>query len=164
MQNGEETDFGAQVFRVSADSQQSFGGGSKQDIVNRLFVIEGDFRNLFRQRKYYVKVFDRQQFGLPRFEPLRPLRVLTFRTMAIAAGVICVAGKVAAVAFFDMATESRRTADFDGAHDAQLLMGKLVSLPVSSAIPSKKIGHFERGPWHRRVISGISASAARVVA
>jgi hypothetical protein len=37
------------------------------------------------------------------------------------AGTVTVSGGVAAVAFFDVATERRRAADLDGPHDAQLL-------------------------------------------
>ena len=74
--------------------------------------------------KHHVKVFDRQQFGLPVFEPLCPVRVLTLRAVAVPAGVVGVAGCVAVVAFFEVAAERRRTADLDGPHDAQLQIGR----------------------------------------
>jgi hypothetical protein len=51
-------------------------------------------------------------------------------------------------AFFDVAAEGRRAANLDGAHDAQLLIRKLVSFPVIRAMPPKNVGHFESGPWH----------------
>ena len=47
--------------------------------------------------------------------------------MAIAAGVVGVACKIAAVAFFDVATEGCRAADLNGAHDAQLMQRRDVS-------------------------------------
>ena len=56
------------------------------------------------------------------------------------------AGYIAVIALFDMATEGRRAADLDGAHDAQLLIRKRVSFPVSGAMLSNNVGHFESGP------------------
>jgi hypothetical protein len=49
-------------------------------------------------------------------------------------------------ALFDVATERRRAADLDGAHDTQLFVRKLVSFPVLPAMLSKDVGHFESGP------------------
>lgn len=70
------------------------------------------------------------------------------RAVAIPAGVISVASSVAAIAFFEMATESRGAADLDGSHNAQLLKGKLVSFPVGRALLPENVGHFESGPQH----------------
>src|SRR5216684_8227285 len=68
--------------------------------------------------------------------------------MAVPAGVVGYARNVAVVAFFDMAAQRGGTANFDGAHDAQLLNGKPVSFPVSAAVLSENVGHFKSGPWH----------------
>jgi hypothetical protein len=106
---------------VAGDSEQRFGGGAEQNVVNHFFVIKGNFSNLRGHGEDDVKVFDRQQFGLPAFEPLCALRALAFGAMAVSAGIVSVSGGVAAVAFFDVATERRRAANFDGPHDAQLL-------------------------------------------
>jgi len=64
------------------------------------------------------------------------------------AGVISVAGSIAVIAFFEMATEGRGAADLDGSHYAQLRERKRVSFPVGSAISSKDVGHFQSGPRH----------------
>jgi hypothetical protein len=121
MEHGEKADAGAQMLGVACDGEQRFGGGAEQNVVNHLFVEKGDFRDLRGHGKDDVKVFDRQQFGLPAFEPLCALRPLAFGAVAVPAGVVSVSGGVAAVAFFEVATERRRTADLDGPHDAQLL-------------------------------------------
>src|ERR1019366_5267643 len=94
-------------------------------------------------------------FGLPRFQPLRALRTLALRTVTVAARVVRVAGKIAAIAFFDMAAESRCSAGLDGTHDAQLLIGKRVSFPVIRAISPENIGHFQSGPWHPGLFPGL---------
>jgi hypothetical protein len=63
-----------------------------------------------------MKIFDRQQFGLPVGKPLRPLAVLTFRTVTVAAGVVGDARVIALAAFFDMAAERGSAAHFDRTH------------------------------------------------
>jgi hypothetical protein len=63
----------------------------------------------------------REQFGLTAFEPLRPLGVLTLGAMAVAAGVIRDTGIATLAAFINVAAQDRGAADFNGAHDAQLL-------------------------------------------
>jgi hypothetical protein len=95
-----------------------------------------------------MEIFDRQQFGLPVFQPLGPVGVLAFWAVAVPAGVVSVLDSFAVVAFFGMATEDCRAANLDGSHDAQLLEGKLVGIPVSRAVLSKDVGHFKSGPWH----------------
>jgi hypothetical protein len=181
MKHGEESDAGAQMFRVAGNGEQGFGGGVEQDVVNRLLVVEGYWGDLLGDSKNDVEVFHRQQFGLPAFEPLGPLRALTLRTVAVAARVVSVAFFSAVVAFFEVATEGRLTtgrdaqvylsgdkvgtglrqssAYLDGPHDTQLLQRKLMSFPVSSSVRSKNIGHFESGPRHPESISGASVSA-----
>ena len=54
-----------------------------------------------------------------------------------------------------MATEGCRAADLDGAHDPQLLQGKVVAFAVSGAMESKVFGHFESGPWHPGYLRGL---------
>jgi hypothetical protein len=76
MKNGEEADAGAQMRRVAGNSEQRFGGGVEQDVVDRLFVVESDLGDLLGNRKNDVEVFHGQQLGLPAFEPLYPLRAL----------------------------------------------------------------------------------------
>jgi hypothetical protein len=78
--------------------------------------------------------------------------------MAVAAGVVGVARKIAAVAFFEMAAEGRRAADLDGAHDAQLFVRKRVSFPVILAMQSENVGHFESGPGHAGYRRGFGCS------
>ena len=103
------------------------------------------------------------------------------RAGAVAARVVGIAGFGAVVAFFEMATERRLTtgegpwvnlsrirlavslrqwsANLDGSHDAQLFPRKRMSFPVSGAVLSKNVGHFESGPWHPESISGAFVAA-----
>jgi hypothetical protein len=52
----------------------------------------------------------RQQFSLPVFQPFCPFRILAFRAMPVAAGVVGDLGVVALAAFFDMTAERGGTA------------------------------------------------------
>ena len=148
MQDGKEAEAGAQVFWVAGNGEQCFRRRFEQDVVDRFFVMESDPGDLFGHGENDVEVFDRQQLFLPVFEPFGPIAALALRAMTVPAGVVSVASSVAAVAFFEMAAEDCGTAGFDGPHDAQLRKGKRVSFPVSSAVLSKNVGHFESGPWH----------------
>jgi len=56
MKNGEEADAGAQMGRVAGNGEQCFGGRMEQDVVNRLFVAEGDLGDLLGDRKDDVEI------------------------------------------------------------------------------------------------------------
>src|ERR1035438_921161 len=75
--------------------------------------------------------------------------------VAVPAGVVGVAFFSAVVALFEMATEGRSATNLDGSHDAQLLQRKPVGFPISSAVRSKNIGHFESGPRHPELFPGL---------
>jgi len=47
VEDGQEADVSAQVFRVPGNGEQSFRGGLKQEVVDQLLVVEGDVGNLF---------------------------------------------------------------------------------------------------------------------
>ena len=55
---------------------------------------------------------------------------------------------MAILALFDMAAERRRAADFDGAHDAQLLQWQRVRVTVGLAMLPEDARQLEVGPWH----------------
>ena len=124
MKNAEEADVRAEVLRIARDGEQRFGRGAEEDAVHRLLVVKGEAGDLLRQREDDVEVLTliaagqvtlspdkqshatslvvRQQFSLPAFEPLHAIRALTFRAVAVAAGVIAVARVTALAAFFGM--------------------------------------------------------------
>jgi len=52
-------------------------------------------------------------------------------------------GELAVVAPFDDAAQRRRTAGFDGLHQAVLVQGQGMSLPVRRAILSKDVGQLQ---------------------
>ena len=88
------------------------------------------------------------------FNPLGALRVLTLRTVTVAARVVRDAGEIALAAFFDMAAERGGATHFDGAHDAQLLKRQTAGFAVSVSVLSKNAGQLESGPAHIYLFGG----------
>ena len=145
MQDGDEADLGAQVLRVGGDGAQGLGGGMEQDVVDDRLVLVRDRSDLLRHREDDVKVFDRQQFGLPVFQPLSARQRLALWTMAVAAAVEGDALMAAGVALLDVATECGRAAALDGAHDAALAAAQALAvlLAVGGAELAEDVRHLE---------------------
>ena len=76
MQNRKEADRGAQMLGVGGNGEQRFGNSAEENAINHFFVEKGDFGDLFGQSENDVEVLDRQQFGMPACEPLRPRHTL----------------------------------------------------------------------------------------
>ena len=114
VQHAEEADFGAETPRVAGDLEQGLGAGSKQQIVERLFIGESERRERVRQRENDVEVARRQNLGTPRIEPAMAGVGLALRAVPIAARVIRNGAASAAGAFVDVSAERGRAAAFDG--------------------------------------------------
>jgi len=56
MEHAEETERQAEPFRIAGDGEQGFGGGAKENVVDGVFVVEGDGGNRLGQSKDHVKV------------------------------------------------------------------------------------------------------------
>jgi hypothetical protein len=68
------------VLRVSAVAWKN--------AIDGPLVLEGDVGNLFRHRKYNVKIGNLEKFGLPVLDPLGAGQGLAFGTVTIRTGVI----------------------------------------------------------------------------
>jgi hypothetical protein len=143
MQHGEEADVRTQMFRIAGNGEEGFGDGAEQDLINGLFVIEGDCRNLFRQRKDHMEVRYGQQFGSALLQPVRAGQPLTFGAMPLAARAIDDTRVLAVVAPFDSTAQSGGTAVLDGPHQAQLMPGQGMRLPVRGTVLSKDVGQLQ---------------------
>ena len=128
----------AMVASVSAAS-------AEQDRIDGGLVLEGDLADRRRQREDDMKVRHWQQLGLPLREPLGPCQSLAFRTMAVAARVVGDAGRTTIIALLDMATERRRPARRDGAHDATLDAPEMTGMRLSErfAMAAEDIRHLQ---------------------
>ena len=155
VQHGKEADLGAEMLGVGGDGGEGFGGGGEENAIDRPRVVEGQSGNLFGQSEHDMEILDRQQFGLPRFEPFCPLCVLTLGTMAVAAGVVADPGVVAMAALFDVAAQDGGAAGFDSPHDAQRLERQGVRGAVGFAVLSKNVSQLDGWPRHGNYCLGL---------
>src|SRR5438309_11627644 len=88
VQDGEESDFGAQMFGIGSDGGQGLGRGSEQNAVDEIFVLVSDGSDLFGNREDDMKIVRRENFGLSFFDPLRTSERLAFWAMTVAAAVV----------------------------------------------------------------------------
>ena len=71
---------------------------------------------------------------------------LALGAMPVAAGAIAGVRVLAVVAPFDHTAQQRRAAGFDGLHQAVLMQGQRVGLPVGGAVLSKDVGQLQGWP------------------
>src|ERR1017187_1560641 len=69
--------------------------------------------------------------------------------MAVAARAISSVGVLAVVAPFDSPAHRRGPAGFDGLHQAMLMQGKVMCLPVGGAVFSKDVGQLQGWLGHQ---------------
>ena len=123
MQYSEEAQARSQPLRIAGDGEQGLGGDAEQDLVNRLFVVEGYLGDGFGKGKDHVEVFGGQQFGLPLLEPLSACQSLALGTVAVPARAVAGVRVLAVVAPFDHTAQRRSPAGLDGLHQAALMQG-----------------------------------------
>ena len=90
--------------------------GLKEQVIDKRLVTAGDWAQGGGQGECEHEVRDWQQKVLLFFQPFLGFVVLTFRAVAIAAGVIAVLGLVALRAGIGLSTQSGGTALLNGAH------------------------------------------------
>jgi hypothetical protein len=108
MEHGQKADLRAEVARIGGDLQQCFGSGLEEQAVNDSFVLQGYGRELFRQREDDVEIFHGEEFSGAFLKPCGARDGLTFRTMAVAAGVVSDLSVAALVASLQMSAGMRR--------------------------------------------------------
>jgi hypothetical protein len=97
-----------EIHHRSGKRRHGVGGGLEQDRVDDGLVLEGDLGDRRGQGEDEVEIGNRQEFGLPVRQPLRPRLPLTLRTMTIAAGVVGDPRDAAVVASLDMPAEDAK--------------------------------------------------------
>ena len=135
---------------IGGNGEQGFGGGAEENVVDDLFVVEGDGGDLFGQSEDHVEVLDGQQLGGALLEPLGARQSLALGAVPVAAGAIVDVRVLAVVAPFDDAAQRRSAAGLDGLHQAVLMQGQGVGLPVGGAVLSKDVGQLQGWRGHQR--------------
>ena len=86
MKNGEEPDFGAEVFWVQGYGLESGRSGVEQKFVEHGLILQRQRIELFGDGEDDVVIVDGQQFSLALFDPLLAGQVLALRAVAVTAG------------------------------------------------------------------------------
>ena len=85
VQNAEEADVGAEVFRIASDLQKRLRHSPEQEVVEFDLVLEYECLQFMRQRENDMEITGRQKFPLSRRDPPLTSLILAFRAMAISA-------------------------------------------------------------------------------
>jgi hypothetical protein len=83
MQNGEEANLGAKVFRIRSDFDKGLGHGAEQQVVEFDFVLADEVVQLMWQAEHHMEVRGLQQFPLSGRDPTLPRLGLTFGTVPV---------------------------------------------------------------------------------
>src|SRR5271165_3211492 len=106
VQHTEEADLGPETSGIAGDLEESFCTGTEQQIIDDLFILQNQWRQLLRQSEDDMGVGRREKFAAPCFEPVFAGTGLTLRAMPISAAVVGDGGAMStAGALIDMAAE-----------------------------------------------------------
>jgi hypothetical protein len=100
--------------RIASNFQKCFRTASKQEVVDDLFVLEGQWRKLTRKSEDEMHVARREKLLATRLEPTVAGTALTLRAVPVPAGVVRDGAMPAAAALIDMAAECGGTAAPNG--------------------------------------------------
>jgi len=109
VEHSQKADRCAQTLRIGRDRQQRFRCRAEQGAVDLACILKRQSAHLLRQRKYYVEVGNRQQFGFPFGKPLGASHGLALGTVSVAARIICddaMSARIALLHKLHMAAES----------------------------------------------------------
>jgi len=156
VQHGGDGDTGSQVFGIGGNGQQGLGGGLEQYGVDDGLVVIGDVIDLRRQGEHDMVIFDGQQIGLTRFQPIQGRRSLTLGAMAVAARVVGDADMAAVAAGLNMAAERRRATTLDGRHHLQLAEADMAGTghTPGRSVGAQDIRDLQMFPRHDAIGSG----------
>ncbi len=144
MQDRNEADVSAEVFRIGGNSLQRVCGGVEQNVVDDGLVLVRDCRNLFRNSKHHVEIRYGQQIGPTVIEPFCSRERLALRTVPVSARVVGDALMPAGIALLEVATKHLGATLLDRAHHPTLgtVERAGVCLPVCLTIAAKDVRHF----------------------
>jgi len=82
MEYGKEADFRSQMFGIGSDGGQGFGRGTKQNVVDDLFVLVCDGSDLLGDGGDHMKIVCGEDFGYSLLDPLGTREGLALRAVA----------------------------------------------------------------------------------
>src|SRR6266481_7420995 len=115
VQHTEKTNLCTEVSGIASDFEKSFRAGTKQEIVDHLFVLQHHRGQVVGESEDHVQVVRGEQFSSACGNPPFASSGLTLRAMTITAAVIRDGGTMcAACAFVEMPAERSRTTPRNG--------------------------------------------------
>jgi hypothetical protein len=114
MQDTEKTDLRTEVFWVASGFEKGFCAGTKQEIVENLFVLQYEWSQVAGQGEDHVQVASGEQFSLTRRDPAFPRGSLTLRAVPISAAIEGDGAMPATGAFIEMTAECGGTTPGNG--------------------------------------------------
>ena len=145
MQYPEEADLSSQPLPISAKGQQRFGGGIKEEAVDRLLIEETHGEDDVGQGENHMIIRHRKEIVEPLFHPLTPSASLALGAVPVPAGIIGQLDVSAAVTAVHMITQIAAAAALDGAHDGLLFGGQRMRGAIRVSIGTKHISDFIPG-------------------
>ena len=88
MQHQGGPDLCAQMFGIGSNRAECFGSDLKQETIDHCLVSVSDGADRRRQGEYHMVILDRQQIGLPGFEPTLGGAGLALGAMPVTARVV----------------------------------------------------------------------------
>jgi hypothetical protein len=85
VQDGSETDLGAEVTRISGDIDKGLGGGLEEEIVEAFGLAEDEWTEGVGKGEHHMEVWDGKDAGERLLNPLGAFTVLAFRAVSITA-------------------------------------------------------------------------------
>src|SRR5437016_7391482 len=148
---GKEADFSSQMLGIGSDGGQGLGHGSKQNVVDDLFVLVSDGSDLFGDGEDHMEIVRGEDFGHSLLDPLRTREGLALWAMAVPAAVVARPLVTTAVAAFQMTAESCGATHLDGGHDASLRSRErpIMLLTIGFAVAAEDVRHFQLRAIHR---------------
>ena len=120
MEYRKEADFGSQMLGIGSDSGQGLGRGTKQNVVDDLFVLVSDGSDLFGDGEDDMEIVRGEDFGHSLLDPLSTRERLALGAMAVPAATVTGPFVTTVVASFEMPAESCSATQLDGGHDTPL--------------------------------------------
>src|SRR6202051_1717663 len=114
VQHAEEADLRTEMFWITCNLQKRFRTGAKQEIVDDLLILQGEWRQLAGQGENHMHIARREKFLATCCKPAVASTGLTLRAVPVAARVVGDGAMSAAGAFIKMAAERGGTTPRNG--------------------------------------------------
>lgn len=149
VENAEEADRGAEVFRVGGDLEERGGARAKQEVIHQCGVAATQRMERVGQREDDVDVRHVQQLALAGGQPAVTGLRLTLRTVPVPTRVVRDGPMSAGAALIDMATERGGPTSRERAQHRALLHAEPgMSFEEAVTLRVEDIGHLHGGPAH----------------